>query len=58
MALGAFEQFLWIDRKRGFAVAQFGIGGELGQPAAISVKGKEAVMRALGDFVLSENAEY
>ncbi len=56
MALGAFDQYLWIDRKRGFAAAQFSVGGERGQPG-ISAKEIEAVMRALGDFVLSENAE-
>ncbi len=56
MALGAFGQFLWIDRNRGFAVAQFSVGAGLGQPG-ISAKEKEAVMRALGDFVLGENAD-
>ena len=51
MALGVFGQFLWIDRNRGFAVAQFSVGAGGGQPG-ISAKEKEAVMRALGDFVL------
>jgi CubicO group peptidase (beta-lactamase class C family) len=50
MAVGAFGQTLWIDRKRDFVVAQFSIGGERGQPG-ISAKEKEAVMRALGTFV-------
>ena len=32
MASGAFRQYLWIDRKREFVVAQFSIGGELDNP--------------------------
>ncbi len=55
MAAGAFGQYLWIDRKRDFVAAQFSIGGEMGQPG-ISAKEKEAVMRALGTFVLRESA--
>jgi CubicO group peptidase (beta-lactamase class C family) len=53
MAVGAFGQTLWIDRKRDFVVAQFSIGGERGQPG-ISSREKEAVMRALGTFVLRQ----
>ena len=53
MALGAFDQFLWVDRSRKFVAAQFSVGGPLGQPG-ISTKEKEAVLRALGDFVLRE----
>ena len=54
MALGAFGQYLWIDRKRGFVAAQFSIGGERGQPG-ISAKEKETVFRALGAFVIDAN---
>ena len=54
MASGAFRQYLWIDRKRGFVAAQFSIGGELGQ-SGISAEEKEAVMRALGTFVIRES---
>ncbi|MCZ6680044.1 MAG: serine hydrolase [Candidatus Poribacteria bacterium] len=50
MAVGAFGQYLWIDRKRDFVAAQFSIGGERGQHG-ISSNEKEAVMRALGTFV-------
>ena len=50
MALGAFGQYLWIDRNRDFAVAQFSIGGAPEQPGA-NAKEREAVMRALGTFV-------
>lgn len=56
MALGAFGQYLWIDRKRGFVAAQYSIGGEMRQ-AGISSKELEAVMRALGDFVIGEKTE-
>ena len=54
MAVGAFRHYLWIDRKRDFVAAQFSIGGERGQPG-ISSGEKEAVMRALGTFVLLES---
>ncbi len=54
MALGAFGQYLWIDRKRDFVAAQFSVGGERGQPG-ISAKEKEAVFRALGSFVIGED---
>ena len=50
MALGAFGQYLWIDRKRDFVVAQFSIGGAPGQPGA-SAKEIEVVMRALGTLM-------
>ena len=56
MAAGAFGQYLWIDRKQDFVVAQFSIGGQRGQPG-ISAKEKEAVMRALGSFVLGETTD-
>lgn len=56
MALGAFGQYLWIDRKRDFVVAQFSIGGARGKPGA-STKEVEVVMRALGTFVLRESTD-
>ncbi len=56
MAIGAFGQYLWIDRKRDFVAAQFSIGGERGKPG-IRSKEKEAVMRALGTFVLRESTD-
>lgn len=56
MALGAFGQYLWIDRKRDFVVAQFSIGGARGKPGA-STKEIEVVMRALGTFVLRESTD-
>ena len=54
MALGAFGQYLWIDRSRKFSISQFSVGGERGQPG-ISVKEKEAVFRALGTFVIDDH---
>ena len=56
MALGAFGQYLWIDRSRKFVVSQFSVGGERGKPG-ISAKEKEAVFRALGSFMLSESTD-
>jgi len=54
MASGAFGNYLWIDRKRGFVVAQFSIGGSGGRAGA-GAEEKAAVMRALGTFVIDAN---
>jgi CubicO group peptidase (beta-lactamase class C family) len=54
MASGAFGQYLWIDKKREFVVAQFSTGQRInfeGESGA-SPREKEAVMRALGTFVI------
>jgi CubicO group peptidase (beta-lactamase class C family) len=56
LALGAFGQYLWIDRKHEFAVAQFSIGGAPGKTGA-NAKEFAVVMRALGTFVLSEKTD-
>jgi CubicO group peptidase (beta-lactamase class C family) len=45
MASGAFGQYLWIDRKRNFVVAQFSTAGARPKETA-------AVMRALGQYAL------
>lgn len=47
-ASGAFSNHLWIDKARGFTVAQFGT--QLGVLALSSAE-REAAMRALGDAV-------
>ena len=53
MAAGAFGQYLWIDKKRGFVVAQFSTGQAMfmtqGQSGA-SPREREAVMRSMGKF--------
>ena len=46
MASGAFKNYLWIDKKREFVVAQFSISN-----AGSSAKEKEAVFRALGTYI-------
>ena len=46
MASGAFKNYLWIDKKREFVVAQFSISN-----AGSSTKEKEAVFRALGTYI-------
>ena len=54
--MGAFGQYLWIDRERGFVVAQFSTGASLRQmltsggasSTAVSEEETFAVMRALG----------
>ena len=48
MALGAFDEYLWIDHARGFAVAQFSTGG------IVSSAEFAAAMRALGAAVISQ----
>ena len=56
IAMGAFGQYLWIDRERGFVVAQFSTGASLRQmltsggasSTAVSEEETFAVMRALG----------
>lgn len=50
MAVGAFSNYLWIDRARGFTVAQFGT-----PPPRDALSGAEhaAAMRAIGDAVTS-----
>ena len=53
MAAGAFGQYLWIDRKRRFVVAQFSTGQAMfmtqGQSGA-SPREREAVMRSMSQF--------
>jgi hypothetical protein len=53
MALGAFGQYLWIDRKRSFVVAQFSTGQALfmtqGQ-SGVSPREREAVMRSMSQL--------
>jgi len=53
MAAGAFGQYLWIDKKRKFVVAQFSTGQALfmtrGQSGASS-RERDAVMRAMSQF--------
>ncbi|MBW1813681.1 MAG: serine hydrolase [Deltaproteobacteria bacterium] len=50
MAAGAFGQYLWIDRKLKYVVAQFSIGQPIGAKgeSGAGPREKEAVMRALG----------
>jgi hypothetical protein len=53
MAAGAFGQYLWIDKKRNFVVAQFSTGQAMfmtqGQSGA-GPREREAVMRAMSQF--------
>lgn len=50
MALGAFDEYVWIDYARGFVVAQFSTGG------VVSSSEFEAAIRALGDAVTTGSA--
>lgn len=52
MALGAFSNYLWIDKARGFTVAQFGT-----PPPRDALADAEfaAAMRALGDVVTGQD---
>ncbi len=53
MAAGAFGQYLWIDKKRNFVVAQFSTGQAMimtqGQSGA-SPREREAAMRSMSQF--------
>ena len=53
MAVGAFSNYLWIDKARGFTVAQFGT-----PPPRDALSGAEhaAAMRAIGDAVTAGQA--
>ncbi len=55
IAAGAFGQYLWIDRKRNFVVAQFSTGQAMfmtqGQSGA-SPREREAVMRSMSQFAI------
>ncbi|MBW1814248.1 MAG: serine hydrolase [Deltaproteobacteria bacterium] len=55
MAAGAFGQYLWIDRKLKYVVAQFSIGQPIGRKgeSGAGPREKEAVMRALGRAVIA-----
>ncbi len=43
VALGAFNEYLWIDYARGFTVAQFAVGGNASWQEFVTA------MRAIGD---------
>jgi CubicO group peptidase (beta-lactamase class C family) len=56
LADGAFGQYLWIDRKQKFVVAQFSTGQPITSTGETGAEGEEemaAVMRALGQAALA-----
>ena len=55
MAVGAFGQYLWVDRKQKFVVAQFSTGQPITSRGKSGATGEEmaAVMRTLGQAAIA-----